>query len=520
MPTRIRRTTILALAVVMLSRVVLAAPPLPPVQTVAEGRDRLRFLKEELVQVERWVEENWEAEFASRHPDLAHGARIEKETSQAVRERGMRARMALSDLKRGMRAERREWLGREMAALLSQNIREDLPVRLGPYDPDRGEYPLLLGFGWPSGLVVRMKVSEREKATFSAQFPKAFPVHLRLNEKGEVMLISLERGNREKQTTLHLAPPAPTLLWQGSHESWVTAVSYRPDGSQAISAGADGMLCAWDTETGNRVWRRKDVEMALSLACSPDGSSFATGGADSYLRMRDVGTGRELWRVSSSGMIFSVAFSPDGRHIVSGDDGGTIRFLNATSGREILRADLGAPVRCVAFSPGGKTIVAGTEGNFLVRWEIGSGTQLWRKEIGWPVYSVDVSAHGLVAVGGASNRLVVLKESDGTEVWSRKTGGEIRSVRFDGAGRLLGTGGDGYLAKVFLGETGELLWSASIGSPVRSVAFGTGGRKLLVGSADFAVRLFEVDEGDRVVAAYCSFGRLYIERDRASRIFR
>lgn len=520
MPTSIRRTSVLALAVFILTGVALAAQPLPPVQTVAEGRERLRFLKEELVQLERWVEENWEAEFASRHPDLARRPKFPKETPQSARERGMRARMALSELKQEMRAGRREWLGRELAALLSQDIREDLPVRLGPYDPERGEYPLLFGFGWPSGLIVRMKVPEREKAIFAARFPKAFPARLRLNEKGEVTLLSLERGNREKETTVFLAPPGPRLLWQGSHESWVTAVAYRPDGSQALSAGADGILCAWDAVTGNRVWRRENVEMALSLAYSPDGSSFATGGADSYLRMRDVGTGGELWRAPCSGMIFSVAFSPDGRHIVSGDNGGTIRVLSATSGREILRADLGSPVRCVAFSPGGKTIVAGTEGNFLVLWEMGSGRQLWRKEIGWPVFSVDVSAGGLVAVGGAENRLVVLKESDGTEVWSRKTGGEIRSVRFDDAGRLLGAGGGGYQARVFLGETGELLWSASIGSPVRSVAFGTGGMKLLVGSADFAVRLFEVDEGDRVVAAYCSYGRLYVERDRASRIFR
>jgi outer membrane protein assembly factor BamB len=510
----------LAFAIVMLSRVAIAAQPLPPVQTVAEGRERLRYLKEEFVQVERWVEENWEAEFASRHPDLARRPKIPKETPQSARERAMRVRMAISDLKRGMRAERREWLRRELVALLSQDIREDLPVRLGPYDPDRGEYPLLFGFGWPSGLIVRMKVPEREKAIFAARFPKAFPVRLRLNEKGEVTLLSLERGNREKETTVYLAPPGPTLLWQGSHESWVTSVACRPDGSQALSAGADGMLVAWDVETGNRVWRREDVEMALSLAYSPDGSSFVTGGTDSYLRMRDVGTGGEQWRASTSGMIFSVAFSPDGRHIVSGDDGGTIRVFRATSGREILRVDLDAPVRAVGFSPGGKTIVAGTEENFVVLWEMGSGRQLWRKEIGWPVFSVDVSAGGLVAVGGAESRLVVLKESDGTEVWSQKTGGEIRSVRFDASGRLLGAGGGGYQARVFLGESGELLWSASIGSPVRSVAFSTGGRKLLVGSADYTVRLFEVDEGDRVVAAYWSYGRLYVERDRASWIFR
>lgn len=518
--TSVRFLAVPVLSFIMATRIASASQPLPPVGTVEEGRERLRFLKEQLAQVETWVEENWAAEFSARNPERAIGAKIPKETPQAARERDMRSRMALSDLKERMRAERREWLEREKGALLSQEIRGHLAARLGPYDRERGEYPLLLGFGWPSGMIVRIRVPEREREVFASRFSKEFPAVYRLNVKGEVTLVSLDRGDGGEEISVYVAPPGPRLVWHGSHDSWVTSVAYRPDGSQVLSAGADGALCAWDADTGTRVWRRDDSELALSLAYSPDGSTFATGGADSNVRLRDAGTGEELWRASSSGMIFSVAFSPDGRHIASGDDGGTLRVWSSGSGREILRTDLGSPVRCVAFSPSGKTIAAGTEQNVLVLWETATGRPLWRKEIGHPVFSVDVGVRGLVAAGGGGNRLVVLRESDGTVVWSREADGEIRSVRFDAAGRLLGDGGGGYRARVFLGETGELLWSASVGSPVRSVAFGAGGSKLLVGSADFSVRLFEVDEGDRVVAAYCSFGRLYIERDRALRIFR
>ena len=56
------------------------------------------------------------------------------------------------------------------------------------------------------------------------------------------------------------------------------------------------------------------------------------------------------------------------------------------------------------------------------------------------------------------------------------------------------------------------------GSPVRALAFGPQGTKLLVGSADFGVRLFAVDEGDRVQAAFSAFGKVYVEREKASRI--
>ena len=97
-----------------------------------------------------WVEEHCGEEFAARHPELAPPEGGGKEPEAARRARDMRVRIALSDLKSAMRKERRVWLERELTALLSEEVEEDLPVRLGSYDADRGEYPLLLGFGWPT----------------------------------------------------------------------------------------------------------------------------------------------------------------------------------------------------------------------------------------------------------------------------------------------------------------------------------------------------------------------------------
>ena len=497
-----------------------AIDPLAPASTVEEARERLRYLQEEPGRVDAWVENNWKKEFAARYPELASPSPGGKETAAAARERDMKSRIAQSDLKEGMRKERREWLEKEMQALLSRDFREELPVRLGPYDADRGEYPILLGFGWPTPLLVRLRVAAGEKEGFAIRFPRTLPATLRINEKGEASLLALDWGGVTAESVVSLLPPGPRLLWQGSHESWVTSVAFRPDGSQVLSAGADGMITAWDAPTGNRVWRLEDAEMALAVAYSPDGSTFVTGGADSFLRMRDAETGREIWREQASGMIFAVAYSPDGRHVASGDDGGILRVRNAQSGREILRADLGSPVRGLDYSRGGRSIAAGTEGRIAVLWEVVTGRQIWRKDLEWPVYSVAMNGEGLVAIGGGGKRLQVVRQSDGVEVWNRALDGEIRSVRFDPSGRILGAGGSGYHARVFLAETGEPMWAADVESPVRSLAFGPRGLKLAVGSADFSVRLFEVDEGNRVIAAFCSHGRLYVDRGSVFRIFR
>lgn len=493
---------------------------LPPPANVEEARARLQFLADEAGKVEAWVDANWGKAFGAAHPGLSLAPQGAEESAEAYGERSMRARQAASETRAVLKEERKAWLERERRALLDTTIREEFPVRLGTFDPDRGEYPLLLGYGWPTALSIRFRVrSEDQGAAFQARFPKTLSAGFRINLKGEVLMQSLEKGRIAEDAIVLVAPPAPRLLWQGAHESWVTAVAFRPDGGQVVSAGADGAMSWWDTETGNRALRLKDIEMALSLAFSPDGSTLATGGADCQLRLRDASKGTELWRSTASGMIFSVAFSPDGRFIATGDDKGALRLWSAASGREVIQVFLGLPVRAVAFSPEGMTIAAGTEANAVVLWDMASNRKLWDHETDGPVYAVSVGGKGgFVAAGGGGTRLVALHAADGSEAWSRKVDGEVRAVQFDRTGRLLAAGGAGYTGRVYLAETGDPLWSATVGSPVRSLAFGPAGLKLAIGSADSNVRLFDVDEGDRLLAAFSIYGRIYIEREKALRL--
>lgn len=495
--------------------------PLPPAENIDDAKERLRFLSAEEGRIETWLEENWEKEFRLRHPLLSLDPRGRDETEKKYREREMRNRMAISDLKAGLRGERKKWLASERRALLGREIPEEIPVRLGPYDADRGEFPLLLGFGWPAGLSVRYKVPEGRKAGFAREFPKSLPGMFRINEKGEVFLESLGKGGIREESLVHLLPQGPRLLWQGSHDSWVTAVAFSPDGAKIVSGGGDGALIAWDAESGHRLFHLAGVEMALSVAFSPDGTTLVTGGTDSGLRMRDAATGREIWREIAAGMIFAVDFSPDGRYVATGDDGGSVRIWNAQTGKEIQRVDLGSSVRSLSFLSGGKTLVAGGEGKFVVLWDMASFRQVWRKEIGWPIFAVSANRSGKhVAVAGDGNSLQVLQENDGSPAWSVKGDGELRALGFDPSGRLVGCGGAGYTVRIFLAEKGELLWTAAVGSPVRSLAFGPTGRNLAVGSADFGVRLFEVDEGGRITAAFWKHGRIFMDRGRVAELFR
>jgi hypothetical protein len=498
-------------------------PPSPP-YTIESARVRLQYLKDEEGRVEEWVEKNCEKEFTARLPGLDRGPRRPKEKVAAFKERDMRVRMALSGVKASLRKERKEGLRKDRENLLSAGIREMLPARLGPYDADREEYPLLLGFGWPSRLSVKFRVPEKFRKIFELRLIGKIPALFRLNDRGEAFLLSIERFWKETdpvRTRIDVLPPGPRLVWQGAHESWVSSVAFRPDGTQVLSAGADGTLCVWDVATGNRVFLLDNVELALSVAYSLDGRTFATGGADSILRVRDAESGRELWSASADGRILSVAYGPDGRYIAAGDGSGKVRVWNVQSRKEVASVDLKAPVWSVFFTGGGTGFVAGGEGNAVILWNLLYDRQTWRREFDWPVNSVAVEhGRGLIAVAGGGTRVVVLQEKDGSVVWSADMGGETRSLRFNPSGNQLAGGGSGYTVKIFAAETGRQQWTAEIGSPIRSVDFGPGGTTLAVGSSDFSVRLFEIAEEERVVAAFWSVGRIYLERGEERSLFR
>jgi hypothetical protein len=484
----------------------------------------LRYLKDQEERIGEWVDGNWEKELSKTNPGLATGPRRKGEKEADYKARDLQRRLAASDVKDRLRNERLEWIRKERAALLASEIRELIPARLGPYDDGKDDYPLALGFGWPSELSVRFRVPKENRKIFELRYASRLPARFRLNEQGDVFLLSLGTFWKESDRVspvISVAPPGPRLLWEGAHGSWVTSVAFRPDGSQILSTGADGTIAAWDAVTGHRAFLVDNAELALSAAYSPDGATFATGGADSILRVRDALDGRELWSLQAGGRILSVAFGPDGRYVATGDGTGMATVWSVDSRNMVASVDLKMAVWAVAFAADGNALVAGGEGESVVLWNLLYGRQTWRKELGWPVYSVAVARDpDLIAVGGTGNRMLVLRQKDGTVEWSADMDGEVRSVRFDPSGSLLGGGGGGYDVRVFTARTGKPRWTAAIGSPVRSLSFGPGGSRLVVGSSDFSVRVFEAAEEDRVVAAYWSPGRVYLKRGEEKSLFR
>jgi WD40 repeat protein len=128
-----------------------------------------------------------------------------------------------------------------------------------------------------------------------------------------------------------------------SHDSWVRALGFSPDGQTLYTGGYDGRLMWWPaavdapapvrTIDAHRGWLR-------ALAISPDGATIATAGNDHLVRLWNAADGaliREL--AGHQSHVYNVAFHPGGADLASCDLKGGIIHWELATGAEKRRLD-------------------------------------------------------------------------------------------------------------------------------------------------------------------------------------
>jgi serine/threonine protein kinase len=207
----------------------------------------------------------------------------------------------------------------------------------------------------------------------------------------------------------------------------------------------------------------------LHCALSPDGSLAVSAGADKTLRLWNVANGKEVRRFTSdAGAATCVAFLSDGRRVLSGHEGiggrGEICLWNAVTGKEDRRLEgHSGTVHAVAVSPGDRSFLSASEDGTVRVWEIESGRLVRRVARGGKLV-------GRVAHEGAVHALAV--SPDGRRVLSSGWGpapGALRLWEFATAREV----------HRFKGHSGHVLDVAFAADSRRALSCDTAGHVIL-----------------------------------------
>lgn len=287
-----------------------------------------------------------------------------------------------------------------------------------------------------------------------------------------------------------------SLLTLKGHVGKVSAVAFRPDGKQLVTAGADGTVRVWDARTGAQVRAiNGHVGGALSAAFDPDGKHIVSGGADGAVRVWGAETGTERpgpkWNLRR---VTTVSFNSDGAKVLAAGADGAVRVWDvATGATQELDGHRGA-VNAAAFSPDGSRVVTGGDDGTVRMWELAAGKAappFATLPDGVRAVAFSRDNESIVTTGGPRHAVLVWNAQTGER--KHALGGHqdaVLAVAF-GPGNLIVTAGQdrtilvwdgraGALAKTVRGHTGA----------VHSVAFAPDGSRVATADDGGAVKVW------------------------------
>ena len=311
-------------------------------------------------------------------------------------------------------------------------------------------------------------------------------------------------------------------------------VTFSPDGSRMVSAGADGIVKVWDRQSLRAILTLRGHAAAVTvLAFSADGRRLASGSADGWVRIWDTASGETLvkWQCHAGG-VTGLAFEPEGGLASTGRGKaawGELKLWDAAKGEILASQTWRNLLAAVAFSPDGRYLVTAGHDGFVLLWE--ADDDRIKRPACFKAQNERIIPWTSVAFSGDGQRVAAGSSAGVVRVWTKAKqqmkkqqrglagdpGGVFQEWTGVNVQEFVTTAQSAVSGVAFSGPDGRILaaacadntlqgWITKTGKPaftfrghreaVTSVACSPDGACLLSGSRDRTVKLWDIRRRD------------------------
>lgn len=281
------------------------------------------------------------------------------------------------------------------------------------------------------------------------------------------------------------------------HESWVSGVSFSPDGKIIASSGADRTIKLWQSNGKLiRSFIESDEIATIDVSFSPDGGGkiLASAGADKTIKLWNL-EGKLLKTFTGhQAAVNSINFSLDSKTLISASDDNTIKLWDRNGNLVKTLSGHTAGVNAAKFSPDGKTIISASDDGTVKLWNLEGQLLKTFKGHTDEVSNVNFSPIDKTIVSASADNTIKLWNLDG-QLLTTLTGhqGHVKNAIFppDGRGIISVSADktiklwhrDGSLIETLKGHTHE----------VNNLSLNPDGKTLVTVSDDHTVRLWKIN---------------------------